>query len=177
MGAITNPTNSKEIRRAALEAQIWAKTVQMRAQLAGGFIADAIRTSVEAGRMSANLKSGNYYTGGYTGRGGKYEPAGVVHRGEYVVPKKDVNQRTGLPYADAMGRLQRGASGPGYAGGGFVRGGAAMAGIAQIGSLGPMAQQQFAQLFAQYMRVYLDGNVIARSSADQYSDQTAVGAY
>lgn len=177
MGAITNPTNSKEIRRAALEAQIWAKTVQMRAQLAGGFIADAIRTSVEAGRMSANLKSGNYYTGGYTGRGGKYEPAGVVHRGEYVVPKKDVNQRTGLPYADAMGRLQRGASGPGYAGGGFVRGGSAMAGIAQIGSLGPMAQQQFAQLFAQYMRVYLDGNVIARSSADQYSDQTAVGAY
>lgn len=177
MGAITNPTNSKEIRRAALEAQIWAKTVQMRAQLAGGFIADAIRTSVEAGRMSANLKSGNYYTGGYTGAGGKYEPAGIVHRGEYVVPKKDVNQRTGLPYADAMGRLQRGASGPGYAGGGFVRGGSAMSGIAQIGSLGPMAQQQFAQLFAQYMRVYLDDKVIARSSATQYSDQTAVGAY
>lgn len=177
MGAITNPTNSKEVRRAALEAQIWAKTVQMRLALAAGMTADAIRYSVEAGRMSANLKSGNYYTGGFTGQGGKYEPAGIVHRGEYVVPKKDVNQRTGLPYADAMGRLQRGASGPGYAGGGFVRGGSAMAGIAQIGSLGPMAQQQFAQLFAQYMRVYLDGNVIARSSADQYSDQTAVGAY
>jgi len=177
MGAITNPTNSKEVRRAALEAQIWAKTVQMRLALAAGMTADAIRYSVEAGRMSANLKSGNYYTGGFTGQGGKYEPAGIVHRGEYVVPKKDVNQRTGLPYADAMGRLQRGASGPGYAGGGFVRGGSAASGIMQMGSLGPMAQQQFAQLFAQYMRVYLDGNVIARSSADQYSDQTAVGAY
>ena len=26
-----------------------------------------------------------YATGGYTGNGGKYEPAGIVHRGEYVV--------------------------------------------------------------------------------------------
>jgi TP901 family phage tail tape measure protein len=36
--------------------------------------------------------------GGYTGAGGKYEVAGVVHRGEYVVPKQDVNQQTGTPY-------------------------------------------------------------------------------
>ena len=60
-------------------------------------------------------------TGGYTGDGGKYEPAGIVHKGEYVVPKEHVNQRTGLPYADAMGRLTRGAPGPGYAGGGYVQ--------------------------------------------------------
>ena len=26
-----------------------------------------------------------YSSGGYTGDGGKYEPAGIVHRGEYVV--------------------------------------------------------------------------------------------
>lgn len=37
-------------------------------------------------------------TGGFTGRGGKYEPAGIVHKGEYVVPKEQVNQTTGLPY-------------------------------------------------------------------------------
>ena len=36
--------------------------------------------------------------GGYTGAGGKYDVAGVVHKGEYVVPKQDVNQSTGLPY-------------------------------------------------------------------------------
>lgn len=35
--------------------------------------------------------------GGFTGRGGKYEPAGIVHKGEYVVPKQYVNQSTGLP--------------------------------------------------------------------------------
>ena len=38
-----------------------------------------------------------FATGGFTGRGGKYEPAGIVHKGEYVVPKQYVNQSTGLP--------------------------------------------------------------------------------
>ena len=39
-----------------------------------------------------------YALGGYTGAGGKYDVAGIVHRGEYVVPKEQVNQMTGLPY-------------------------------------------------------------------------------
>lgn len=38
-----------------------------------------------------------FSTGGFTGRGGKYEPAGIVHKGEYVVPKEYVDQSTGLP--------------------------------------------------------------------------------
>lgn len=38
-----------------------------------------------------------FANGGFTGRGGKYEPAGIVHKGEYVVPKQYVNQTTGLP--------------------------------------------------------------------------------
>lgn len=37
--------------------------------------------------------------GGFTGRGQKYDVAGVVHRGEYVIPKEHVNQYTGLPKA------------------------------------------------------------------------------
>lgn len=81
--------------------------------------------------------------GGYTGSGGKYEPAGIVHRGEYVIPKQYVNQATGLPNADALGRLQRGAPGRrGYAGGGYVSGGG-MSG--HIASFGPMAAMQLAQ--------------------------------
>lgn len=49
------------------------------------------------------LNTGNYSAvgfadGGYTGPGGKYDVAGIVHRGEYVVPKEQVNQMTGLPY-------------------------------------------------------------------------------
>lgn len=38
-----------------------------------------------------------FATGGFTGTGATNEPAGVVHRGEYVIPKEFVNQNTGLP--------------------------------------------------------------------------------
>lgn len=61
-------------------------------------------------------------SGGYTGRGGKYEPAGIVHRGEYVIPKHLVDQTSGLPKADALGKLVKGVNtGIGYAQGGYVR--------------------------------------------------------
>ncbi|MQV98352.1 hypothetical protein GHK46_13670 [Sinorhizobium medicae] len=53
--------------------------------------------------------------GGYTGNGGKYEPAGVVHRGEYVMSKK-ATSRIGVGNLEA---LHRGALG-GFAEGGFV---------------------------------------------------------
>lgn len=53
--------------------------------------------------------------GGYTGDGGKYEPAGVVHRGEYVMSKK-ATRRIGVGNLEAM---HRGALG-GFAEGGFV---------------------------------------------------------
>lgn len=120
------------------------------------------------------INSGGYSGGGYTGAGGKYQAAGIVHRGEYVVPKKDVNQRTGLPYADAMGRLQRGASGPGYAGGGYVRGGGNGVGNGQIASFGPMAYQQLHQALQQM--ILLDGGVIANNSAANYAHRTATGS-
>lgn len=72
---------------------------------------------------------GTYASGGYTGAGGKYEPAGVVHRGEYVVPKNQVNQSTGLPkpsFMSSMGSQVPSSRGGSYAGGGPVRGGGAM---------------------------------------------------
>ncbi|MCJ2876525.1 hypothetical protein JUM41_19945 [Rhizobium pusense] len=53
--------------------------------------------------------------GGYTGDGGKYEPAGVVHKGEYVMSKK-ATSRIGVGNLEA---LHRGALG-GYAEGGFA---------------------------------------------------------
>lgn len=86
------------------------------------YIGQAIR------EYSQKLAAGNYASGGYTGRGGKYEPAGVVHKGEYVVPKHQVDQRTGLPYASALGQLQRGTqpARSGYARGGHVSGGGGM---------------------------------------------------
>jgi hypothetical protein len=53
---------------------------------------------VQYRQMLANYKLGNYASGGYTGPGGKYEPAGIVHKGEYVVPANQVNQTTGVPF-------------------------------------------------------------------------------
>lgn len=64
--------------------------------------------------------------GGYTGAGGKYEPAGIVHRGEYVVPKKYVNQSTGTPdmaYLSKIANAKSAPRGAGYANGGMVSGG------------------------------------------------------
>jgi len=53
--------------------------------------------------------------GGFTGRGGKYEPAGLVHRGEFVM-SKEATRRIGVANLDAM---HRGAL-KGFAAGGFV---------------------------------------------------------
>ena len=37
--------------------------------------------------------------GGFTGRGGVNDIAGIVHKGEYVIPQKDVDQLSGVPKA------------------------------------------------------------------------------
>ncbi|WP_316171036.1 phage tail length tape measure family protein [Bradyrhizobium sp. SZCCHNRI1058] len=66
--------------------------------------------------------------GGYTGPGGKYDPAGIVHRDEFVFNKEAVG-RIGLP---TLRRLQRG-----YAGGGLVGDDGAMA-SASGGAAGAM---------------------------------------
>lgn len=58
----------------------------------------ALEGAVIANQAQALMK---LYTGGYTGDGGKYEPAGIVHRGEYVFNQDDVN-RIGLSNLEAM---------------------------------------------------------------------------
>jgi lambda family phage tail tape measure protein len=59
------------------------------------------------------LSSSGYSDGGYTGDGGKYEPAGVVHGGEFVL-RKEVVQQPGM--RDYLIRLNK----RGYADGGYV---------------------------------------------------------
>lgn len=46
-----------------------------------------------------------YASGGFTGRGDANEVAGVVHRGEFVVPKNFVDQQTGLPKTLGGGQI------------------------------------------------------------------------
>jgi len=52
-------------------------------------------------------------SGGYTGHGGQFEPAGIVHRGEYVL-NAAATRRIGLSNLDKM---NRGFASGGYAGG------------------------------------------------------------
>ena len=56
---------------------------------------------------------GEYSSGGYTGHGGKYEPAGVVHKGEVVFSQRDVARHGGVAMVERL-RLK------GYADGGVV---------------------------------------------------------
>lgn len=58
-----------------------------------------------------------FASGGWTGAGGKYEPAGIVHRGEYVFDADSTRAAGGPDVLDAMRRGLRG-----YADGGFVEG-------------------------------------------------------
>lgn len=63
-----------------------------------------------------------YATGGYTGGGGKYTPAGVVHRGEYVMPQERVREPGALSFLSAFHRegMDALARFRGYAEGGLV---------------------------------------------------------
>ena len=54
-----------------------------------------------------------FASGGYTGDGGKYQPAGVVHRGEYVITK-EATSRLGVGFLNHLNY------GRGYANGGSV---------------------------------------------------------
>ena len=52
--------------------------------------------------------------GGYTGKGGKHDPAGIVHAGEVVFSQDDIRRHGGVGSVEAMRR------GPGFADGGRV---------------------------------------------------------
>jgi lambda family phage tail tape measure protein len=64
-----------------------------------------------SGGFSPFLKLLGFDGGGFTGAGGKYQPAGIVHKGEFVFDQDAVN-RIGVKNLE---RLQRG-----YANGGYV---------------------------------------------------------
>lgn len=65
--------------------------------------------------------------GGYTGDGGRLEPAGIVHRGEYVVPQPEMRDPLVRQYIGAIESMRVRRTGsrrslPGYADGGYVGG-------------------------------------------------------
>lgn len=75
--------SKKQGRRDELLGRISDARLQLSNPNIAQDLADVLLARIK--KLNRQLQTGNYATGGYTGRGGKYEPAGVVHRGEYVI--------------------------------------------------------------------------------------------
>jgi lambda family phage tail tape measure protein len=104
--------------------------------------AGATSSSLGASAAGYSSKFG-FSDGGYTGDGGKFEPKGVVHGGEFVVRKEAVSQPGAREFLERMN-----ANTKGYADGGYV--GATAAGstsnvvpISSGSSAAPVIQQSF----------------------------------
>ena len=77
--------------------------------------AQNVGSSASASGYSTSGYAGAYGfdAGGYTGDGGKYQPAGIVHKGEVVIRKEVVQQRGMRGYLERLNKR-------GYADGGYV---------------------------------------------------------
>lgn len=114
-GGITIPvkTNNASLI-ASLTAQINAAIANMNR---GGYSTAAANYIAQLSVARQQAIQAGYATGGYVGNGGKYEPKGVVHGGEFVFTKQATsNAGTGNLYA--MMRAME--TGRGYAMGGYV---------------------------------------------------------
>jgi len=96
-------------------------------QAAMGWISSSFSagSSTAIAASNSSFSSGAYSglsfdSGGYTGEGDKFEPAGIVHRGEFVMTK-EATSRIGVDNLYSMMR--------GYADGGLVGGNAGMFGL------------------------------------------------
>lgn len=104
--------------------------------------AGATSSSLGASAAGYSSKFG-FSDGGYTGDGGKFEPKGVVHGGEFVVRKEAVSQPGAREFLERMN-----ANAKGYADGGYVGATAAastsnVVPISSGSSTAPVIQQSF----------------------------------
>lgn len=99
-----------------------------------------------------------FATGGFTGPGAKYKPAGVVHAGEFVLRQEVVRQAGMLAFLEQLNRTGRL---PGYASGGMVAprvsSAAASAGtpvVLDLGALGRYSTSAESEVADQLVRVF-----------------------
>lgn len=107
MTSIVDIINRLLIAQAIQAAMGWISG----AASAGAGAASGAASSASTGAMGMSTSFRAYDVGGYTGDGGKFEPKGVVHGGEFVFTKEATN-RIGI---DNLYKMMRG-----YADGGLV---------------------------------------------------------
>lgn len=116
------------------QAELSIKTLQAQLDaLKDKTITVTVQTA-SPGRSITNLETGetielptggtpSFASGGFTGLGGKYQPAGIVHAGEYVLRQEVVKQRGMRSLLDRLNMEGMNAvSKRGYANGGMVEG-------------------------------------------------------
>lgn len=101
-----------------MNAQIAAAKAPAELTVLGGIPVGA--ALLAAGYANAAMVGGmalaGFSEGGFTGRGGKFEPKGIVHGGEVVIRKEVVDQPGMKDYLIGLNKSGK----PGYSGGGFV---------------------------------------------------------
>jgi hypothetical protein len=70
--------------------------------LAAGVLSVSKIQATQMPRAKNSSVRGEFYSGGYTGPGGKYVPAGIVHAGEVVWSQEDVAMFGGVRAVEAM---------------------------------------------------------------------------
>ncbi len=107
--------------------------------------------------------SPKYAAGGYTGPGGKYQPAGIVHAGEYVLRQEVVRQRGALEFLSRFNRVGLSAL-RGYASGGLVNN-------IRIPSMPSSTARASGASTGTPINLYLDGNKASVTAAPEVAQQ------
>ena len=112
--ATTGKVSIKDLSNVFM-AEIARMSARAATSKLAGFLGDAL-SSVFGGGRTVLPPGDGFADGGYTGAGGKYEPAGIVHKGEGVLSQEDVQALGGPSAFESLRRSLR----RGYANGGYV---------------------------------------------------------
>ncbi len=111
-------------------------------QSAMGWISGSTQTPATGQSLAVpSFRPPGYDGGGFTGHGGKYDPAGIVHRGEFVF-HKEATSRLGV---GNLYRLMRGYASGGFVGGSGIHAGASPFGVSVYAPVSVTTQQDNAQ--------------------------------
>lgn len=128
-------------------------------------------TSSGLGASAAGYSSKyGFAGGGFTGHGGKYEPKGVVHGGEFVINKEVVSQPGNRAFLERMNANKKG-----YADGGYVGKSAATAAAGSSQSKAPGSPSL--PPINQYITVGGNADAATKEDVRRSAEQGALAAY
>lgn len=115
----TGKADFKDMARSMIEdlSRVMVKAAMVQTMKAG--IGAMSESGGLLGSVGGILKGAfGFSDGGYTGHGGKYEPAGIVHKGEYVLSQENLRALGGVGAVEGLIHRAKGYSNGGLVGGG-----------------------------------------------------------